>query len=346
VALSAIVVEITSNVVRIRRLLEIRLVALVAVCIRQLIVAAGVTWLALRSNVRSGQRKLGCVMVERRRCPIRRWVALRAIMVEIAGNVIRVRRLLEISLMALVTVCIHQLIVATNVTWLALRGNVRSGQRKLGCVMVERRRCPIRRWVALRAIVVEITGNVIRVRRLLEIRLVALIAVRIRQLIVAARVTRLALSRNMRPSQRKLGCIVIECCSRPIRCCVTLRAIMVEIAGNVIRVRRLLEISLVALIAIRISQLVIAAGMAWLTLRGNVCTRQREQGGVVIERCRCPIGSRMTLRTIMVEVPSNVIRIRCLLEIHLMAGETGHGLPGKHIVAVATRALLGDVCTS
>ena len=42
-ALSAIVVEISSNVIRVRRLLEISLVTLVAVCIRQLIVAADVT---------------------------------------------------------------------------------------------------------------------------------------------------------------------------------------------------------------------------------------------------------------------------------------------------------------
>ena len=111
---------------------------------------------------------------------------------------------------------------------------------------------------------------------------------------------------------------------------------MIKISSDVIGVCRLLEISLVTLIAIRISELIIATGMARLTLRRNMRTGQRELRRVVIEGRRSPIGGRVTLRTIMVEVTSNVIRICCLLEVHLMAAKTGRGLPGKHIVAMAT----------
>jgi hypothetical protein len=43
-------------------------------------------------------------------------MALCAIMIEIACDMIRIRRLLELRLMALVTVVVHQLIVAIGVT--------------------------------------------------------------------------------------------------------------------------------------------------------------------------------------------------------------------------------------
>ena len=70
----------------------------------------------------------------------------------------------------------------------------------------------------------------------------------------------------------------------------TLSAIVVEIARNVIRVCCLLELLLVALVAIIVYQLVVPVGMAGLTLRRYVSTRQRETCSIMIERCIAPVG--------------------------------------------------------
>jgi hypothetical protein len=71
---------------------------------------------------------------------------------------------------------------------------------------------------------------------------------------------------------------------------VTLRAIVIKVPRNVIRVRRLLELLLMALVAIIVYQLVVPVGMAGLTLRRNMSTGQREPCSVMIERCIVPIG--------------------------------------------------------
>jgi hypothetical protein len=71
-------------------------------------------------------------------------MALCAIMIEIACNVIRVGCLLELSLMALETVVIHQLIVAIGVARLTLLGHMSTGQWEPGCTMIECCTLPVR----------------------------------------------------------------------------------------------------------------------------------------------------------------------------------------------------------
>jgi hypothetical protein len=63
-------------------------------------------------------------MVERGILPIRGRMALRAVVTEIACDVIRVCRLLELRLMTLVAVCIMQLVVAIHMARLARRCDV------------------------------------------------------------------------------------------------------------------------------------------------------------------------------------------------------------------------------
>ena len=69
VAGRAIVREISRDVVRICRCLEIALVALVAACIMELIIAVGMAALAGYSIVFPCQRKRRGVMIERRWLP-------------------------------------------------------------------------------------------------------------------------------------------------------------------------------------------------------------------------------------------------------------------------------------
>jgi len=71
---------------------------------------------------------------------------------------------------------------------------------------------------------------------------------------------------------------------------VALRAIVTEVPRHVIRVRRLLELLLMALVTIRVMQLVVAIHMARLALLCDVRARQREGRRVMIECCIAPVG--------------------------------------------------------
>ena len=70
--LSAIVTEGPRNVVRIGRVGEIRLVALIAVRVHKLIVPVHVTCLTLHSDVSPRQREARCTVIKRGTGPIRR----------------------------------------------------------------------------------------------------------------------------------------------------------------------------------------------------------------------------------------------------------------------------------
>jgi hypothetical protein len=69
----------------------------------------------------------------------------------------------------------------------------------------------------------------------------------------------------------------------------TLRAIMAEVARNVIRVCRLLELRLMTLVAIRVGQLIVAIGVARLALCCRMSPRQREPRRAVIEGSARPV---------------------------------------------------------
>ena len=62
----------------------------------------------------------------------------------------------------------------------------------------------------------EVARNVVRVRRLLELRLVTLETVSVLQLVVPARMARLALHGNVRPRQREPCRAVVKCRSSPV----------------------------------------------------------------------------------------------------------------------------------
>ena len=62
-------------------------------------------------------------------------------------------------------------------TRLALDCRMRAGQREIGCAVIECRRSPRCRGVTCLTRVTEVSGNMIRIRCLLEIRLMALVAI-------------------------------------------------------------------------------------------------------------------------------------------------------------------------
>ncbi len=65
-------------------------------------------------------------------------------MIEIAKHVIRICRLRKLRCMARIAVRVLQLIIPINMTLLALRRCVSSGQREVCCRVIERCRSPRR----------------------------------------------------------------------------------------------------------------------------------------------------------------------------------------------------------
>ena len=75
-ALGAIMIEVTSDVIGVCRPIEIRRMALVAICILQLVVPVDVTRLTLDSSVGSGQWKPCGAVIEGGTLPVRRRMTL------------------------------------------------------------------------------------------------------------------------------------------------------------------------------------------------------------------------------------------------------------------------------
>ena len=119
--------------------------------------------LASGRAMRTRQGELGCDMVECRRDPETRRVTGLALMTETRQCVRRARWLCIVSLMALVTVSIGQLVVAVKVARLTLGGSVFAGQGELGAAVVERRRFPGAGRMTRFASVIQHGGCVVRV---------------------------------------------------------------------------------------------------------------------------------------------------------------------------------------
>jgi hypothetical protein len=102
-----------------------------------LILIVDVTAIACDRLVRTCQRELRRTVVKRRGQPGRGCVTWAAIVVEVAKDMVGVRRLSKPSLVALVAVDEDQLVVAVDVASLTLKRHMRSGKWERSCVMIE-----------------------------------------------------------------------------------------------------------------------------------------------------------------------------------------------------------------
>jgi len=102
--------------------------------------------------MRSRQREFRVVMGEYRRLPRRRGMAHLTQTTESPCGMIRVRRSVEIRHVTLVAIGIGELVIAIDVTRLALRRHMLARQRELGRAVVKRGRFPGRCRVALNTI--------------------------------------------------------------------------------------------------------------------------------------------------------------------------------------------------
>lgn len=127
-------------------------------------------FITVKVNMRPGQRKLSVVVVERGRFPGCGRMTIRAVMIEIVLDMIRIGNTFEIGLMAGVAVC-RCVVVTIGMARQARRRAVSAGQRELRLVVIERRRRPGRRAMTEQAIMVEVILNMAGVRDSVEIAL-------------------------------------------------------------------------------------------------------------------------------------------------------------------------------
>ena len=110
-------------------------------------------------------------------------------MIESGRHVIGIRRYRKICRVTRVTIRVHQLVVAIDMTRLARRGEMRSRESKPGRTMVERRWQPGRRRVTGFASMIQHSRHMIRIRRSGIVRGMTWVAVGIHQQVIAVRVT-------------------------------------------------------------------------------------------------------------------------------------------------------------
>jgi len=169
----------------------------------------------------------------------------------------------------------RQVVIAVYMALRALQRRVRAGQRKSRGRVIECCIAPRSGGVALLASLWEIRLHVIRICGALEVLQVATHASRVRagQIVIAVYVTLRALQRRMRTGQRKSGGRMVEGRARPSGGAVALLARLREARGDVIRIRRALEILQVATDAgrIRAGQVVVIVHMALHALDTRVC---------------------------------------------------------------------------
>lgn len=170
-------------------------------------------------RVEARQRETYRAVIESRRHPSIRRVALLAIRRESRPGVHRVVRLLEIRLVAVHTSCVGgaQVVVIVRVTACARRGRMHPGQGKSRGRVIEFRVQPVVETVALGAIGRELAGHVVRIAGFAEIGRVAAVAICRRRAEVAQRsilVTGVALNRSMSAQQRKPVLVILNCLHR------------------------------------------------------------------------------------------------------------------------------------
>lgn len=112
-------------------------------------------------------------------------------------------------------------------------------------------------------------------------------------------------------------------------------AIMREIQGHMIRIRRPLKIELMAGKAVRGRARETVVEVALIALCRSVRAGQGKTRAVMIERRRLPDAGGMARRAILREIPRHVVGIGGALIVRLMARKAIHGRAGVTIVGVA-----------
>jgi hypothetical protein len=342
----AIYAEARQDVPRVHRLIVLSQMTLLAIIVKhELVVSVHMALHALQRNMRTGDGKRCCVMVERAPIPSARRMALRAVVTEVPLHMIRIGRLNEVVRMAIPTRARQIAIDVVDVTFIAALTDMSARKRESRIAVIERRRTPRSRSVARRAILSEARRNVPRICRLIELRLMTLLAIVVEhELIVVVHMALRALCCRVPAREWELRRVVVERRGAPVRRRVALLAVRAKVQRAVIRVRRVVEIRLMTADAIRRRARELSVRMALRAIRRHVRARQREARVRMIECRRTKRRLRVALRAVRRIISRDVIRIRRAIVIGTMARHAVARLSCEHIIAVTALALPRRVC--
>jgi len=242
----------------------------------------------------AGQREHR-VMVKRRVRPGDRGMAESAIGREACRHVIGIGGAGEILGVAGIAVKRNRCVVVVDVALRARHGNVGTGEGELGRVVIETRSGPVGGAVARFTGRRESSGRVRRGVGVVVIDLVAPNAIGRQRRVVVVDMASGAGHGDVRPGQRKLGCVVIEGRAGPVRSAVAGLTCGCEADRRMRRRVGVVEIGLMAAYAGCGERPVVSAGagVAQRALHGGVKPCQRERRGVVIERGGGPTSGRV-----------------------------------------------------
>lgn len=268
--------------------------------------------------MRTRQRELRIVMIERRAGPSLRRMADGTVLRILLGDMIGISHTIVVFLVARPAVYGRTLKHAAYVAIEAIGLNVRTRQGELGRIVRKAGFLPIARVVALRAVLRIALREVILC--FVVLRFMTRPAVR-RSLRVSTRVTFQTIGLNMRASQRERRQIMIpERRIGPFRRRVTGLAIRRKELGRVHRIRNAVVIFFVALNTCGRRAGILSADVALRTVRLHVRTSQRESCLVVPRKLRrLPGIYRVTLLAGRRKSRSFVVRVFSLIVIRLMA---------------------------
>ncbi len=253
-------------------------------------------------------------------------------------------RRIVIALMTLVAVRVCELIVSADMAAETRDRGMRARKREIRACMGERGRCPRRRRMTDRAVLRKLVRRVGRIGHPVEIALVTLVAVGVRDRVVAGDVAVDTGPRLMRPGQGERRRRMVERRRDPGVLCMTGGTVLRELIRRVRGIHRRVVIALMTLDAGRVDDRVIPADVTGLARLCRMCSLQREARVVVVEGRGPPCGKRMACGAVMAELASRMRGILGRVEVGFVA------LPaigiGQIVIAadVARLARLCGVC--
>jgi len=330
------------HVVGILGVLEAALVAGVAVCRSARVLSARVAAGAVDALVCTRERKTRPVVIAESGWPpaVER-VASGALGGEGARHMVGVPGVLEVVQVAGVAVGWCACIPAPGVAAEAVHRSVAALQREPGGVMVEGSGPPGARRVTVGAQVRETRGDVVGVRRLLVVRLVAAVAVDGRSGIASTRVAARAVDPAVCPSQGK-ACpvVVVEARGVPGARGVATRAGRREVARGVAGIAGRLVVRLVASVTVGRRPRIAAASVATATVDATMRARQGKACPVVVVEAGGVPGVRgVAIRTGSGEVANDMVGVLRRPEGVLVAAVAVDGRSGKASADMACGAV-------
>lgn len=252
---------------------------------------------------------------------------------------IGIGRVLKIALMA--GEAIHRRAGVAIIDMAQITGHrqMRARKWKARAVVIEVRRPPGITVMASQTIMWIIAGHMIRIRGVLKIRLMARKTIFRRAGKTAIHMTLGAINGIMRTQQWKCCTAMIEGRRFPGIHGVTLRTRMRKICRHVIRISRTLKISLMTGKTIRRGAGETIVGVTLIASDRGMCPEQRKARFVVIISRRSPRVIVVANLAVFGKIAGDVIRVRRILKIVLMAGETIFRRADKTAIHMALRAI-------